>query len=69
MRAGARQQVGRHLVRAAHGQALALEEAHHAREHGIIAARQQADDLRQAGEEADVGADASTGPAGARRPR
>ena len=56
--AGAGQQVGRHLVHAAHLEALALEEAHDAREHGIVAARQQAEDLRQAPEEAGVGPDA-----------
>ena len=56
--AGSGQQVGGHLVHAAHAEALGLEEAHDAREHGIVAPRQQAHDLRQAHEEAHVRPDA-----------
>ena len=53
-RPGPRQQVGRHLVHAAHGEAVALEEAHDAREHGVIATGQQAHDERHVAEEAGV---------------
>ena len=56
--AGARQQIRRHIVDAKHHEAVALEEAHDACQYGIIATRQQAEDLRQAPKEADVGSDA-----------
>ena len=50
------QQVRRHLVRAQHLEPLGLEEAHHARQHGIVAAPEHPQNLRQAAEEAHVGA-------------
>ncbi len=48
------QQVGRHLVRAQHREPLGLEEAHHAREHRIVAPLHHAENLRQAEEEAQI---------------
>ena len=53
-RAGARQQIGRHLVRPTHAQSLGLEELDHPRQYRIVAAGEQAQDLRQARDEAQV---------------
>ena len=51
---GIGQQIGRHLMGAAHGKAFGLEEAHDAAQDRVVPAGEQAEDLRQAREEARV---------------